>query len=253
MKLIHFSQIPLLNKYEELADIKSKYDIQTDLNSLSAEELLQCDVDIIELGCGDFSKFKSLMKSLDLKTSRLGVADCLVKVGKELRPQHLTSEAIFKAILEKVPDLKNSESAVVIGDYDFVLSMSYKLAQAGFFKLIISTESLSDNKKIKSLLQTCAFNMQITAVPLSEITQVESGSVLLISNLSRKKNPEAYESITYFNFLARGAAFVDINSRSEPSLAEEARRAEIIVIDELLILRIKYQSILEMFKNSSFV
>lgn len=253
MKLIHFSDICFLNKYSELSDIKDQYEIAAGINTATAEDLLKSDFDIIELGAGDFSKFKNYLKALDLKTSRLGVADCLIKIGTEFRPMNLTSESIFKAVLEKIPDLKNSESAVVIGDYDFVLAMSYKLAQAGFFKLIIATDNLSDNKKIKSLIQTYAFNIQITTVPLNEITQVEGGSVLLISNLSRKKNAEAYESITYFNFLARGAAFVDVNSRSEPTLAEEARRAEIIVIDELQILRIKYLSILEMFKNSSFV
>ena len=77
--------------------------------------------------------------------------------------------------------------------------------------------------------------------------------MLLISNLSKKNSPEAYESITYFNFLSRGAAFVDLNSRNEPILVEEARRAEITVIDEIEILRIKYDMILEIFKNSPLV
>lgn len=253
MKLIHFSGISVLDRYQELANLKSQFQIYSNASLQMAEQILQGDFDMIELNAGDFLKFKPMLKALDLKTSRLGVADCLVRINSYFQPMHLTSESIFKAILEKVPDLKNSESAVIIGDYDFVLAMAYKLAQAGFFKLIIATENFLDSKKIKKLMEAYAFNIQLTTVPLNELTQVESGSVLLISNLSEKNNAEAYESITYFNFLARGAAFVDLNSRNEPGLAEEARRAEIIVIDEIQILQIKYHSILEMFKNSSFV
>ncbi len=253
MKIIHFSEISALEKYPELSEIKKKFSVATNSNSLSAEQILREDFDVIELASGDFKNFKSVLKSLDLKTSRLNVADCLIKIHKDFRPVQLLSECIFKVILQKVPDLKSSESAVVIGEYDFVLAMTYKLAQAGFFKIIIATEKLTESNKIKTLVLAYAFNIVIETVPLSELTQLEGGSVLLISNLSKKANPEAYESITYFNFLARGAVFVDLNSRNEANLVEEARRAEIIVIEEVQILQQKYQTILEMFKNSSLV
>ena len=252
-KVIHFSQISFLEKYSELADLKAQFEVFINENELSPRELLGAHVDIIELGTGDFESFRPLLTTLDLKTSRFGIADTLIKFKNDFRPMHVLSDSVYKAILTKVPDLKTSESAVIIGDYDFVLALTYKLAQSGFNKIIIATYKNSDAEKIKKLVLVYAFGLQISTVPLSELTQLESSSVLLISNLSRKNNPEAYESITYFNFLSRGAAFIDLCSRNEPVLAEEARRAEITVIDEIEILRIKYGMILELFKNSPLV
>ncbi len=252
-KIIHFSQISVLDKYLELADFKSEFQIFKNELNLSPRELLNKKYDIIELGSGDFELFRPLLPTLDLKTSRFGIADTMFNSKTEYRPMHLLSESVYKAIITKVPDLKTSESAIVIGDYDFVLALTYKLAQSGFYKIIISTYKNSDAEKIKKLVLNYAFGIQISTVPLTELTQLESDSVLLISNLSKKSSPEAYESITYFNFLSPGAAFIDLNSRNEPILAEEAKRAEIIVIDEVEILRIKYEMVLEIFKNSPLV
>lgn len=256
MKLFYFSGKSLLDDSADFVEFKNKFQVTangTSPNLFAAEQVLQNNFDVIELGPGDFKLFKPYLKSLDVKTSRLGVADCLIRVGSSFRPLQILSEAVYAAILNKKSDLKTSESAVVIGDFDFVLSMTYKLAQVGFFKIIIATEKPSESIQIKKLIQTYAFNIQISTVALTELTQLESSSILLISNLHKKINPEAYESIAYFNFLSRGAVFIDINSRNEPVLVEEARRAEINVIEEIEILRIKYHSILEMLKNSPFV
>lgn len=253
MKLIHFSEQSVLAKYPELADLASHFKVFQNKAGMTPDQILNSGFKIVELGPGDFAQFKPLIPTLDLKTSRFGVADTILKSEKIAYPVHLTSESIYKCILAKVPDLKTSESAVVIGDYDFVLAMTNKLAQAGFYKIIIATDKIGDAEKIKELVQVYAFNISISTMPLNELTQLESGSVLLISNLHKKSNPEAYESITYFNFLSRGAAFVDLNSRNEPILTDEARRAEIIVIDEVEVLKSKYQTILELFKNSPFV
>lgn len=249
-KLIHFSADSILEEYADLSELKTRFEIYDNRNKLQPAELLSSAFDIIELAAGDFEVFKPLLPTLDLKTSRFGVADVLIKLKTDFRPMHLLSEAVYKAILVKVPDLKTSESAVIIGDYDFVLAVAYKLAQSGFFNIVVATHKNSDADKIKKLIMSYAFSIQVSSVPLSELTQLESGSVLLISNLTRKSSPEAYESITYFNFLGRGAAFVDLNSKNEPILTEEARRAELIVIEEIEILKFKYESILELFKNS---
>ncbi len=249
-KIIHFSGVSVLEKYSELAQFKNHFEFFKNNENLSVAEFLKKKYDVIELGLNDFNLFKPFLPTLDLKTSRFGVADTLIKLKTDFRPMHFLSEAVYKAILLKVPDLKTSESAVVIGDYDFVLAVTYKLAQSGFYKIIIATLKNVEAEKIKKLIQQYAFRVQITTVPLNELTQLESGSVLLISNLLKKSSPEAYESITYFNFLSRGAAFVDLNSRNEPVLAEEASRAEITVVDEIEILKIKYDMILEFLKNS---
>ena len=255
-KLVHFSGKSVLDIYHELEPLKSNFEVASNSPQLSAAQILKSNNDVIELGPEDFNLFKPHFNSMDLRTSRFGVADILLRFKTDktdYRPMHILAESVYKAILIKVSALKTSESAVVIGSYDFVLAVTYKLAQSGFFNIVIATYKNSEAEKIKKLIQTYAFNIKISTVALNELTQLESGSVLLISNLEKKINPEAYESITYFNFLSRGAAFVDLNSRNEPTLAEEARRAEILVIEEIEIQKIKYKSILELFKNSPLV
>ena len=138
-KLIHFSSQPFLAEYSELVDLKNQFEILTNVAHETPAKMLKNNYDIIELAAGDFELFKPLLQVLDLRTSRFGVADTLIKFQNDYRPMHLLSESVYKAILLKVPDLKTSESAVVIGDYDFVLAVTCKLAQSGFANIIIAT------------------------------------------------------------------------------------------------------------------
>lgn len=245
-KLIHFSEKSPLGEFEELADFKKSFDVFSNDEKLSAEEILQKDYDVIELGPGDFEKFIPHFKSLDYKISRLLVADALIKVGEIYQPINLVPDAVYATVTEKVPTLKIGEPAVIIGDHDFLLAMTHKLAQCGFLKIIIALEDVSVGEKIKQVINRYIFGVEIVTISLEELTQLESSNGLLVINLDKQKDPEAYESITYFNFLTPNAVFVDLQSRIENSLVEEARRAELIVVGEIEILKTKYASILEL-------
>lgn len=246
MKLIHFSKPSLLDQYDELGPLKSAFEISVNDKNLSAEEILKQNFDVIELGPGDFQNFVPLFKALDFKISRLGVADTIVKIGSFFQPMNLLPDAIYTTIVKKVPKLKISEPAVVIGEYDFILGMTNKLAQSGFLKIIIALEDIDSGKKIKEIISKFVFGVEITTISLEELTQLESSNGLLVINLEKDKNPEAHESITYFNFLSPKAVFVDLQSRKESSLVDEARRAELIVVGEVEILKTKYESLLEL-------
>ncbi len=86
---------------------------------------------------------------------------------------------------------------------------------------------------------------------MNELNQVPNTSSMLISNMSEKMSPDAYESLAYFNFLSSGGIFVDANSEKNGSLIEEASRAELTVVKENEILTLKYKTLLELSKNSS--
>ncbi|MFZ3231359.1 MAG: hypothetical protein WA160_14210 [Pseudobdellovibrio sp.] len=253
MKLLNFSDETVLHKYEELAELKGLFELHTNEKKLTAAEVLNGGFDIIELAEGEFAQFLPSIPALSIVISRLVVADTILKIGKVLKPFNLLADSVYRTISEKVPSLKISEPAVIIGEYDFVLSMSYKLAQSGFLKVIIALEDIEQGKKIKNLIQGFVFNMQIQLISLDELTQLDSSNGLLIINFEKEKNPEIHESLTYFNFLSPNAVFVDLKSRKEPSLIEEARRAELIVVEEVEILKTKYAYLLDLFKNPSFV
>jgi hypothetical protein len=75
----------------------------------------------------------------------------------------------------------------------------------------------------------------------------------LITDFKSDQNKEAYELLTYYNFLSAGALIVDCNSMTDGFLVEEARKAEIAVIDEVEVITQKYLLLLEKLKNSSKV
>jgi hypothetical protein len=88
-------------------------------------------------------------------------------------------------------------------------------------------------------------------VNINELTTSEIVGALLISDFKKELNKDAYDLLTYFNFLSQGALFIDCNSITEPSLVEDARKAEIAVIDEGQLITRKYNYLLEHLKISS--
>jgi shikimate 5-dehydrogenase len=247
MKLIHFSSESLLSQFDELAEFRTSIEISKNEKHLSPEQILKEGFDVIELGPGDFQKFLPFFQALDIRMSRLGVADAIVKMNGIYHPVNLLADAVYSTISSRVPKLKISEPAVVIGEYDFILAMSYKLAQSGFLKVIIALDDKKSGEKIKSIITRFVFGMEITTISLEELTQLESSNGLLIINIEKEKYPDAHESITYFNFLSSNAVFADLQSKKENSLVEEARRAELVVVGEVEILKTKYSSLLELF------
>lgn len=245
IKLAHFSENSLLEKYDELKDLKTSFEVFKNEPKLSAEDILKQDLDVIELAAKDFANFLPLFSALDIKISRLTVADTLIRKNNIWYPANVLPDSVYNAIITKVPDLKNADPAVVIGEYEFVLAMSYKLAQSGFLKIIVAMDDQPGGQKIKAILKQFIFGVVIEVISLEGLTQLDSSNGLLIINLSKEKYPEAHESVTYFNFLSSHAVFVDLQSRQESSLVEEARRAELTVVGEIEILKAKYQALLE--------
>ncbi len=252
LKIYNFSGPSELETDPSLAPYLENFEV-IPFQNLTPEQTLAKKFDFIELNPNDYEKFKPFINAVGWKVNHLGVADVLMRDGAFYRPLSIVADGILRLIRERMSSISTSTSVLVIGEFSFVLSVTAKLALAGFSHFIISLNQDNDFLTLEKRLKEFIFNLSLTYVKLNELTQIQSTSSLLISNLTEKMNSEAYESLAYFNFLAHGAVFVDFNSSKNASLTEEARRAELAVIQEIEILTLKYKTLLELSKNSSKV
>lgn len=248
-KIYHFSGKNDLQIYPELGKFLEYFEC-IESTGLTAEEVLQKKYDIIELADGDFESFMPTVTAVNWKVSHLQTADTLIHSGKIYLPSNIVADCIMQTLKTKFMLLDTGASAVVVGDDSFALSVAAKLGLAGFSDIYIALKNEKSFFAIEKKLKEFIFNLKLNFVKLNELTQVQSSSSLLVSNLSEKTNAEAYESLTYFNFLAHSAIFVDMNSLKNSSLIEEAKRAELNVIEEIEVLNLKYETLLDLSKNS---
>jgi hypothetical protein len=241
-----------IEKNKNIKVVQDNFEIISGLD-LTPAELINKKFDAIELAGDQYENFKSFIAAVDWKTSHIDTVDCLVllKSGK-YKPCHLLADSVLH-VLKKIPERVNSQRPViVIGNIYFLYSVVTKLALSGFVEIIVSLTDAEDEmlkvfeKKIKSFV----FNLHIKTVSINHLTTTEQAGYLLISNFRKEDNKDAYELLTYFNFLAEGAVFIDCNSITDSYLVDDARKAEIFVIDELAILDAKYDYLLEIIKNS---
>jgi hypothetical protein len=211
---------------------------------LTAEQALEKDFDSILLGEGDFQAFKNLLKALNWKTSHLEVADTLVKNHGGYLPMNLNADCILQTLLHRQVKLDTSQSLMVIGTYDFVLSVVAKMALTGYSKFYISLYGPDRFSEMAKHVNEFVFNLKLNHIQLNELTRVQTASGLMIANLTQEMDPEAFEAMTYFNFLSHGATFVDFQSYKNDTLIEEAKRAELQVVEELEILTLKFHSLI---------
>lgn len=216
------------------------------------QKIIQNKYDIIEFAPLDYEKFKPFVSAIDWKTNLIDTADCIILNSGKYKPYNILAEAILTA-LKKNPEKVNSQKPViVIGDIDFLYAVVTKLALSGFVEIVVSLTNDSDTKLelFKDKMRSFIFNLNIKAVPIGELTSIEQAGFLLISNFKKADNVEAYEILTYFNFLSEGAVFVDCNSIKDSYLVDDARKAEISVIDEHEIIDSKYNYLVDFLKNS---
>ncbi len=242
-KIYLFSENSRSILLKELDFIREKFEV-VPYKGLSAEEALSADFDYIELGEGDYSFFKPLLKGINWKMSHAGVADTLKKGSVGYEPLNLNADSILQVLKNRNFQLNTANQAMIIGTYDFVLSVTTKIALSGYSSIIISISEPERLGELEKKIKEFIFNLNIKALQLSELTRLQTASGLLISNLGIKMNKEAFESLTYFNFLSHDAVFVDFQSHENSILIEEARRAELNVVEELEILTLKYKSLI---------
>lgn len=211
---------------------------------LSAEESLKREFDIILLSEGDFNLFKPVLHGVSWKTNQTGVADTIVKSQGGYRPLNLNADCILQILRSLKVGLDTSHSAMVVGSYDFVLSVTAKIALSGYSQIIFSLSDHTRVEEFQKKIKEFIFNLNLQPIHLNELTRLQTTSGLLISNVTQEMDQEAFEAITYFNFLNHGALFVDFQAHENPTLVEEAKKAELQVVEGLEILTLKFKSLI---------
>ena len=211
---------------------------------LSASEALNSNFDSILLGEGDYEFFKPLLKGVNYKTNHLGIADTLLKTDSGYKPINLNADCILQVLKNRQFKLDTANTAMVIGTYDFVLSVTSKIALSGYSNIIVSLPEKNRSDELAKKIKEFVFNLKVQAIQLNDLTRLQTASGILISNLNATMDKEAFESLTYFNFLSHGAVFVDFQSYDDAGLIEEARQTELNVVEELEILTLKFKSLI---------
>lgn len=228
-----------------LQDLVHQFEVVS-AEQMSLAEAIQKKIQIIEVQSHEFEVVQTHVKAIDWKTHHIRLVDVLQLMPNGMyHALHLVPDCLLQILKEKSFFGQSQTTAMIIGSYEFVLGMSVKMALSGFSQLVVSLSDSKKNQELAQRLKECVFQVQITFVPLAELTQVQQTSSILISNVSEKMNAEAYESLMYFNFLSEGAIFVDCCSLENQSLVSEARRAGLKVIEETDIMRVKYQTLLK--------
>ena len=251
IKIGNFSQEKFINKLGQ-SELLDNFEI-VDLTDLSVEEIVAKKIDVIEIAPNDFEAFKDYAHAIDWKTNLVGIADALILQDGKYRPINLQVEALISSIKKNSKRINSQLPVIVIGDFHFVFSVVAKLAMSGFIEIIYSISDGSNTytdlveKKVKSFV----FNLNLRSVNINELTTSELAGALLVSDFKKNTNKDAYELLTYFNFLLQGALFIDCNSINDSFLVEDARKAEIAVVDEREVITQKYFYLLDKLKISS--
>ena len=250
--IFNFSQEKNLEKIGN-PEFEEAFEVIID-DELSPEEIIKKKYDVIELAGGDYERFRPYVTAVDWRTNQIGMADCLILKNNSYRPHNLLAEVLV-SIIKKNPQKINSQLPVlIIGNYHFVISVATKLALSGFIEIVISITKNADDvsaTEIEEKMKGFAFDLNIRLININELTTIDHAGFLLISDFKKEDNREAYELLTYFNFISEGALFIDCNSINDQFLVDDARKAEIAVIDETAVINAKYHYLLNLLKISS--
>ncbi len=241
------NKIPKLKKSVAL----ESFEIQPEVEQ-SASELLKKKFDVIELDADSYPEFREFLPAVEWKTNHIRSADCLIFKNNFYKPYNILADTLIRIIKKNIDRVNSQLPVIVIGDYQFIFSVVTKLALSGFIEIIVAPIN-ADRSELKDLevgINSLFFNLNMKIVAIEDITSAEQNAFLMISNFPKEKNAFAYELLIYFNYLSEGAVFIDCNSINEASLVEEARKAEIFVIDEVEVLEHKYDYLKELLKIS---
>lgn len=218
-------------------------------------EVLLGNYDLILLDGKDYPLFSPHLRFVDWMTNNIAIADGFVRAGPVYRPCAADAEAVIRTVKSHAERIDPQQPVIVAGEGAFVFSIAARLALSGFVHIVaaLTDEDPERMAEFERRIKSFVFNLKIKTVRIGDLTSLEQTALLLISGLAPEKNKEAYELMAYFNFLSTGAVLIDCHSETDKQLSDEARRAEIFVIDEIEVLKRKSDYFLGLLKNSSLV
>ena len=223
---------------------------------IPTEDLFKNNFDIIEMDEQSKSDYIDHAKELDWEVSALKAFDVIFRKQNNYKPYNLGSIALKSFIETKGLEIDSTKSAVLVGEYSFLVIYSLALSQLGFKKIyIVSPDNLFFSEKLTAT-QKILFDVKIQQISYDEMANTPETSSVLIVDFKLSNHPEMVEILTYFNFLAQGSLFLDLNHFFDPTLFEEAEKADLKVISSVEFHRYRYEyakNILNNLNNSTKV
>jgi len=221
--------------------------------SISEEELLKSDFDLIELPENQMRTLLERYSILDWNIQVSHAVDCLLKVDSTYKPCQINAEA-FRAYLESQKmSVDISFCAVLIGEYSFVATFAVMLAKLGYKKIyIVSHENILFGHDVE-LIKKVLFDVDLHQLSFDELATISDAASFLAIDFNLDDNSEVVEILTYFNFLSEGAIFFDMQSFKNDSLSSEAEKVQLKVIDAIEFYITKYKIIQKKLNNRSKV
>ncbi len=238
-----------------------KTKLNADFIDMITDEINQDDqfhqnFDIIEMDESAKSSFIDQAKELDWEVSALKGFDVVLKKQNHYKPYNLGSVALKSYIETRSLVIDSTKSAVLVGEYSFLVTYALALSQLGFKKIyIVSPENLFFNEKLANV-QKILFDVKIQQISYDEMANTSEISSVLIVDFDLASYPEMVEILTYFNFLAQGSLFLDLNHFYDPTLYDEAEKADLGVISSVEFHHYRYEfakNILNNINNSTKV
>lgn len=236
----------------ELDALKANFDFSIRQDETAEDLVKQKKHDLIVLSDKDYHKFESLLSAVDWQVNQLKIADSLVLQEGFYRPVHAEAEAIIRLIRLNPHRINSQKSVIVIGELGFVSAVAMKLAMSGFSDIMVALvdSQPEDIEALKKKFARLVFGLDLKVILATGLVSVDYSASLMISKFDKEKNKDTYELMTYFNFLSSSALLIDCYSYLNSYLIEEARRAEVDVIEEGEVITTKYAYLAEIMKNS---
>ncbi|MFN3454245.1 MAG: hypothetical protein ACK41T_04740 [Pseudobdellovibrio sp.] len=204
------------------------------------EEYLNLDYDLIELGEEEARNLFSFFKVLDVKTQTLGCFDSLIRINGVYKPLQLDSLSFIHFLQQSKVILNATLSAVVVGCPDKLMMYGMDLSKLGLNRIyLVSPENKNLKGRIEHLQKTL-LGVHIEQVMTDKISDISDSCGLLIVDFDKAKNSELVQDLTYFNFLAEKAIFLDIRGYEDFELSSEAEKASLQVLKSEDFIKFKY-------------
>lgn len=197
----------------------------------SVAEAKSKGADFIDLAYVDYLEAYSAAQISSLDAYHLSSADCLFKLDGQYHFYQLSQKAFLSYLAQLKMTLQTQDEAVLVGDELTISQFLPALTKIGYSKFTFIVEDTLKIKNFVEKIQRTFLGLSMHILSFSQISAVETVASFLLVDVDHSKNTDLIESLTYFNFLKTGSVFFDVRSALGHDLAQEAQRAQMIVID----------------------
>lgn len=221
--------------------LAAETDLEFFFDPLSEDELMNSDFDLIELSEQQNQSVLSQFKVLDWDIQVTHSTDAFVRVQQELKPFHLGAAALKTFLEFKKVYVDVSKSAVLVGGYSFLMTYAIVLGKLGFKKIhLVSSDNVIFSNQVAAI-KKFLFDIDIRQISSDEMANISELSSLVVTDFDLSEHADLVEVLTYFNFSAEGAIFLDLQQFMNDTLSLEAERASLLTLDSVEFHLHKYR------------